>query len=72
MSNFKSMTAIADQAVSKSNNANLTAGYGKGVIAGHEVLCMTVPVRTNGRCYTQVTWYIDGKRSSKAKVAALQ
>ena len=71
MSNFNTMTKIADAAKKKSNNMKLIEGHAEGVISGHKVVCRVVPIRTNGRCTNMVTWYVDGKKSSKTKVAAL-
>lgn len=71
MSNFTTMTDIANAAKSNGDQESLTYGFADGVISGHEVECIAVQVRTNGRCLTQLTWKVDGKRSSKTKVAAL-
>jgi hypothetical protein len=71
MSNAAEMNKIAEAAKKQSNNVKLIDGHAEGEIKGHKVKCIAVPVRTNGRCLTQMTWYVDGTRTSKAKVAAL-
>jgi hypothetical protein len=71
MNNITEMNKIADAAKRSGNNSGLVDGHASGEIAGRKIDCYAVQVRTNGRCITQMTWYIDGKRASKAKVAAL-
>lgn len=67
----KELNALAEKAKAACSIKDMTYGNQTGEIAGHTVTASVVPVNTNGRQIKQLTWYVDGKKTGKAKVFAL-
>lgn len=67
----KAMEKLASEARAKTNLADLRSGSATGEINGHNVRCEGLPINTNSKRQVSLIWFINGKRASRAKVAAL-